>query len=50
MILANLRACLSADYPEYYAMFNEREFTWEKIRQPNRNPDPRPGFRRRRRP
>ena len=26
------------DYPEYYALFAERDFTWEKIRQPNRNP------------
>ncbi|MFQ5562930.1 MAG: D-alanyl-D-alanine carboxypeptidase family protein [Parvularculaceae bacterium] len=26
------------DYPEYYAIFAEREFTWEKIRQENRNP------------
>lgn len=26
------------EYPDYYAIFNEREFTWEKIRQPNRNP------------
>lgn len=26
------------DYPEYYALFSEREFTWENIRQSNRNP------------
>ena len=26
------------DYPDYYALFSEREFTWEKIRQSNRNP------------
>ncbi|MEL7488202.1 MAG: D-alanyl-D-alanine carboxypeptidase family protein, partial [Pseudomonadota bacterium] len=25
------------DYPDYYAMFSEREFTWENIRQQNRN-------------
>ncbi|MEW6767708.1 MAG: D-alanyl-D-alanine carboxypeptidase family protein [Pseudomonadota bacterium] len=25
-------------YPEYYKLFNEREFTWNKIRQQNRNP------------
>ncbi|MEM9169697.1 MAG: D-alanyl-D-alanine carboxypeptidase family protein [Pseudomonadota bacterium] len=26
------------DYPEYYDLFSEAEFTWEKIRQANRNP------------
>ena len=26
------------DYPEYYKYFGEKEFTWEKIRQSNRNP------------
>ena len=26
------------NYPEYYAIFGEREFTWNKIRQQNRNP------------
>jgi D-alanyl-D-alanine carboxypeptidase (penicillin-binding protein 5/6) len=25
-------------YPEFYKIFNEREFTWNKIRQTNRNP------------
>lgn len=25
-------------YPDYYKIFGEREFTWNKIRQPNRNP------------
>lgn len=25
-------------YPEYYKIFGEREFTWNKIKQPNRNP------------
>ena len=27
-----------SEYNEYYALFAEREFTWEKIRQQNRNP------------
>ncbi len=27
-----------AEYPEYYAIFSEDEFTWENIRQSNRNP------------
>ncbi|MEX6634138.1 D-alanyl-D-alanine carboxypeptidase family protein [Hyphococcus lacteus] len=27
-----------SEYGEYYALFSEREFTWEKIRQANRNP------------
>ena len=26
------------DYPEYYKIYSEREFTWNKIRQQNRNP------------
>ncbi len=26
------------DYPEYYKLFAEREFAWEGIAQPNRNP------------
>lgn len=26
------------NYPDYYKLFNEREFTWNKIRQQNRNP------------
>ena len=26
------------DYPEYYKIYGEREFTWSKIRQQNRNP------------
>lgn len=25
-------------YPEFYKLYNEREFTWNKIRQQNRNP------------
>lgn len=36
--LATLARKIIHDYPEYYALFNEREFTWEKIRQQNRNP------------
>ncbi|MEX0645887.1 MAG: D-alanyl-D-alanine carboxypeptidase family protein [Parvularculaceae bacterium] len=36
--LAILARKIIHDYPEYYALFAEREFTWEKIRQPNRNP------------
>jgi serine-type D-Ala-D-Ala carboxypeptidase (penicillin-binding protein 5/6) len=26
------------DYPEFYKLFGDKEFTWNKIRQPNRNP------------
>ena len=26
------------NYPDYYKWFGEREFTWNKIRQQNRNP------------
>ncbi|SFJ27373.1 D-alanyl-D-alanine carboxypeptidase family protein [Bradyrhizobium sp. Gha] len=26
------------DFPEFYKLFGEKEFTWNKIRQPNRNP------------
>lgn len=36
--LAILARKIIRDYPEYYAMYSEREFTWERIRQPNRNP------------
>lgn len=36
--LALLARKLIRDYPEYYKLFGEKEFTWEKIRQPNRNP------------
>ncbi|MEQ8750468.1 MAG: D-alanyl-D-alanine carboxypeptidase family protein [Amphiplicatus sp.] len=36
--LALLSRKMISQYPEYYKMFAEREFTWEKIRQPNRNP------------
>lgn len=36
--LAQLAAHIIAEYPEYYHYFGEREFTWDKIRQLNRNP------------
>ena len=36
--LAKLTAHIIQTYPEYYAWFGEREFTWNKIRQFNRNP------------
>ncbi len=36
--LALLTRRIIFEYGEYYALFAEREFTWEKIRQENRNP------------
>lgn len=36
--LALLARKIISEYGEYYAIFAEEEFTWEKIRQPNRNP------------
>ena len=36
--LAVLSRKIISEYGEYYALFAEREFTWEKIKQPNRNP------------
>ncbi|MDZ7627492.1 MAG: D-alanyl-D-alanine carboxypeptidase family protein [Parvularculaceae bacterium] len=36
--LALLARKIIKDYPEYYALYAKKEFTWEKIRQPNRNP------------
>jgi D-alanyl-D-alanine carboxypeptidase (penicillin-binding protein 5/6) len=36
--LANLAAHIIKTYPEYYRWYGEREFTWNKIRQLNRNP------------
>ncbi len=36
--LGKLARRIISEYPEYYEFFSEREFTWEKIRQPNRNP------------
>ncbi|WP_436023210.1 D-alanyl-D-alanine carboxypeptidase family protein [Trinickia sp. LjRoot230] len=35
--LATLSAHLIRDYPEYYAIFAVKEFTYNKIKQPNRN-------------
>ena len=36
--LALLARQIIVNYPDYYKIFGEREFTWNKIRQPNRNP------------
>ncbi len=36
--LAKLARHIIATYPEYYKLYGEREFTWNKIRQYNRNP------------
>ncbi len=36
--LAILATHLIQDYPEHYAIFSEREFTYNDITQPNRNP------------
>ena len=36
--MAMLAAHLIRTYPEYYRYFGEREFTWSKIKQQNRNP------------
>ena len=36
--LATLTRKMVSEYPEYYAIFAEREFTWENISQSNRNP------------
>src|SRR6187402_1016715 len=36
--LAKLARHLILDYPDMYKLFGEREFTWNKIRQQNRNP------------
>lgn len=36
--LALLTRKIIDEYGEYYALFAEREFTWEKIKQANRNP------------
>ncbi|HTJ56858.1 MAG TPA: D-alanyl-D-alanine carboxypeptidase family protein [Devosiaceae bacterium] len=35
--LANLARYLIRTYPEYYHIFSEKEFTWNGIKQPNRN-------------
>jgi serine-type D-Ala-D-Ala carboxypeptidase (penicillin-binding protein 5/6) len=36
--LAKLARYVIQTYPEFYKLFGEREFTWNKIRQQNRNP------------
>ena len=36
--VAKLAIHLIETYPEYYKIYSEREFTWNKIRQQNRNP------------
>ena len=36
--MAHLARHIIQDYPDYYPYFAEREFTWGKIRQQNRNP------------
>jgi serine-type D-Ala-D-Ala carboxypeptidase (penicillin-binding protein 5/6) len=36
--LAKLARHIIETYPEYYKLYSEREFTWNKIRQYNRNP------------
>ncbi|HEX2137628.1 MAG TPA: D-alanyl-D-alanine carboxypeptidase family protein [Microvirga sp.] len=36
--IAKLSIHLIETYPEYYKIYSEREFTWNKIRQQNRNP------------
>jgi serine-type D-Ala-D-Ala carboxypeptidase (penicillin-binding protein 5/6) len=36
--LAMLARHIILDYPEFYKLFGEKEFTWNKIRQMNRNP------------
>ncbi len=36
--LAALARHIILTYPEFYKLFGEKEFTWNKIRQPNRNP------------
>ncbi len=36
--VAKLARHVIQTYPDYYKLYNEREFTWNKIRQQNRNP------------
>jgi D-alanyl-D-alanine carboxypeptidase (penicillin-binding protein 5/6) len=36
--MARLATHIIADYPDYYRYFGEKEFTWNKVRQLNRNP------------
>ena len=35
--LGKLARHIIQTYPDFYKLFNEREFTWNKIRQQNRN-------------
>ncbi len=35
--LAKLARAIVTEYPDYYRWYSEREFTWNDIRQPNRN-------------
>jgi D-alanyl-D-alanine carboxypeptidase (penicillin-binding protein 5/6) len=35
--IAKLTRAIIAEFPEYYRWYSQREFTWNKIRQPNRN-------------
>jgi D-alanyl-D-alanine carboxypeptidase (penicillin-binding protein 5/6) len=37
MDLATLSRALIRDFPDYYRYYSEREFTWNKHKQPNRN-------------
>ena len=36
--MVRLARHLFETYPDYYAIYSEREFEWNRIRQPNRNP------------
>jgi serine-type D-Ala-D-Ala carboxypeptidase (penicillin-binding protein 5/6) len=36
--LAKLAQHIIRDYPEFYSIYGEKDFTWNKIRQQNRNP------------
>ena len=36
--IAKLARHIIKTHPEFYPLFSEREFTWNKIRQQNRNP------------
>ena len=36
--MASLAAYVIKTYPQYYHYFGEKDFTWNKIKQPNRNP------------
>lgn len=36
--LATLSAHIIATYPQYYGIFGEKQFTWNKVTQQNRNP------------